>query len=388
MKTLRWILLPLFVAMFALAGCAGQNPLAAPPTATPLPPIQPQGGKSVEGRVVPRAYANLAFSMPGQIGAIPLAEGATAEAGTVLMSLSDRAGAESRLASAKLAEVSAQQALDTLNRKADVQRTAAEEALIAARQAAVDARQKLADVDTDELQDQLDDKETAVQEAKDDLKDAEEEAEKTANLDKDNQKRKDNEDKVEEMEKALAKAQRELDTLRNELDLAKSAVARAEAAEADALTETEKRANGADPDELALANARLADAQAAVRAAESTLELMDIKAPFAGTVADLRDLQPGQWISAGFQAVTLADFSEWYVETRDLNELDVVDVAVDQKVTMTVDALPGLELRGVVTGIKPVYTERSGDVLYTVRIRLTDTSDSLRWGMTVQVEFD
>lgn len=164
-------------------------------------------------------------------------------------------------------------------------------------------------------------------------------------------------------------------------------LALAEAELADWQKEVDNQVNGPDPDELALAQTRLANAQTAVKAAERGLANMDVTAPFAGTVADLNGVAVGQWINSGRTAVTLADFSEWYVETKDLTELDVVDVMVGQKVIVRPDALKDLEIAGEVTAIKPIYTERSGDVLYTVRIHLTEEDKRLRWGMTTQVAF-
>ncbi|MGV8049755.1 MAG: hypothetical protein AB2L21_05310 [Anaerolineaceae bacterium] len=55
--------------------------------------------------------------------------------------------------------------------------------------------------------------------------------------------------------------------------------------------------------------------------------------------------------------------------------------------TLTVDALPGLELHGTVEWISLDYTEKSGDILYSARIRLDDSDPRLRWGMTRSVIF-
>jgi len=37
--------------------------------------------------------------------------------------------------------------------------------------------------------------------------------------------------------------------------------------------------------------------------------------------------------------------------------------------------------------IDETYTEKSGDVVYTVRIKLDEADSNLRWGMTVQINF-
>jgi hypothetical protein len=92
--------------------------------------------------------------------------------------------------------------------------------------------------------------------------------------------------------------------------------------------------------------------------------------------------------------VLLADFSQWYVDTKNLTELNVVKVAVGQAASMVPDALPGVKLSGKVTEISNTFQEVNGDITYKVRILLDGTSataeplPNLRWGMTVQVTFD
>jgi multidrug efflux pump subunit AcrA (membrane-fusion protein) len=387
MKQKPLFFLVALLTVVTLTACGG-NPFAAAPTPTAIPVVAEQGLLHVEGRVVPKTYSTLAFAVNGEIDKIAVEEGAVVGQGDLLISLGKREAAQAQLSSARLEELSAQQALDTLNRKAAVAVEKARQTLADAQKAAVEARKAVADLDTDDYTNKLDDKKTAVQNAKDKLKDANEEFDKRKDLDADNQVRKDADQKVKDAQKELDAAVRDLDLWENQKTQTDTALAEAEAALVDAQTEVDNRASGADKDELALAQSRLDNAKAAVQAAERYLADMDLTAPFAGTVADLNGLAAGQWVSAGRSAVTLADFSEWYVETKDLNELDVVDVKVGQKVSLMPDALPGTTLAGEVTSIKPVYTERSGDVLYTVRIRLTDSDDRVRWGMTVQVTFE
>jgi hypothetical protein len=75
--------------------------------------------------------------------------------------------------------------------------------------------------------------------------------------------------------------------------------------------------------------------------------------------------------------------------------VDVVEVAVGQKVKITVDAMPYLELHGQVSEIAPMAEERHGDIVYTVTIDLEGgpalspvegAEAGLRWGMTAYVD--
>jgi len=87
-------------------------------------------------------------------------------------------------------------------------------------------------------------------------------------------------------------------------------------------------------------------------------------------------------------AVIVADTGQWFIETSDLTELEVVDVAVGQNVSVLADALPEVEMSGVVEDISQTFRSQGGDVLYTVRIRMEDVDPRMRWGMTVEVTFE
>jgi HlyD family secretion protein len=77
------------------------------------------------------------------------------------------------------------------------------------------------------------------------------------------------------------------------------------------------------------------------------------------------------------------------VETDDLTEIDIVQVAVGQPAIVTIDAIPDREFNGVVTNIAPRSEIKRGDVTYTVTIKLTDADDApLLWGLTVFVDIN
>jgi HlyD family secretion protein len=124
-----------------------------------------------------------------------------------------------------------------------------------------------------------------------------------------------------------------------------------------------------------------------VAAAQAALDGYDLKAPFAGTVADI-NVTAGQLVGPETWAVLVADLGQWYVDTSDLTELEVVKVTQGQPVTVTVDALPGVDLAGTVDRVGQSFSVQGGDVLYTVHIRLTKGDPQLRWGMTVEVTFE
>ena len=59
-----------------------------------------------------------------------------------------------------------------------------------------------------------------------------------------------------------------------------------------------------------------------------------------------------------------------------------------QQVKVVADALPGVELTGVVESISQSFQVTGGDIVYTVHIRLPKVDPLMRWGMTVEVTFD
>lgn len=138
------------------------------------------------------------------------------------------------------------------------------------------------------------------------------------------------------------------------------------------------------------AEAALAETRASVAAARSALGKRTILAPFDGVVATVL-VKEGQVISPGVPVVIVADMSGWQIETTDLTELSVVNIARDFEGEISLDAFPSQTLSGRVVDISSVSDLVRGDVTYKVTFSLDDTRDlPLRWGMTafVTVETD
>ena len=134
------------------------------------------------------------------------------------------------------------------------------------------------------------------------------------------------------------------------------------------------------------ARAQELSAQAVLEAAEADLARNELRAPWSGSIAAL-PLKMDAYVQPGQPVATLADFSGWKVETDNLTEIEVPEVALGQKVSITPDALPELELPGVVTDISALHAEKRGDVTYTVTVAVEKSDPRLRWGMTMVVTF-
>jgi multidrug resistance efflux pump len=120
--------------------------------------------------------------------------------------------------------------------------------------------------------------------------------------------------------------------------------------------------------------------------ARAVLANAEVRAPFPGVITDL-NLKVGEFAASGQPVITLADNSQWVVKTTDLTEIDVVNIKEGQSATVTLDALPGVELKGNVFSISQSFSENQGDVVYEVTILLTDADPAMRWGMTAVVKF-
>ncbi len=385
----KLVIIPLIILSLVLgvSACSVFNLEPTQSTPTALPTVFEPGLVTAEGWLMPVRYSTLGFMAGGELSEILVQEGQEVRQGEVLARLGERETLEATLSQAMLEQLSAQAALDDLNNSGDLLRTQSALALKAAEKARLDAQNALDHLDTPEFQDKLDDLNEAIQDASDELDDARENLAEYLDLDPDNTTRKNAQEEVDDAELAYLDAIYARDTWLNLLDQAKATVDVALAQLEEAQRAFDAYQNGPDPDDLALAQARLDNANAQIAAVQVALANMELLAPYDATVLDVSDIESGESIAPGTMLVIMADTTDWMVETRDLSELDVVEVKVGQRVSVTPDAIPELELSGVIESIDRLFTERSGDITYTVHIRLDEVDPLLRWGMTVTVTF-
>jgi|WetSurMetagenome_2_1015567.scaffolds.fasta_scaffold66743_3 HlyD family secretion protein len=159
----------------------------------------------------------------------------------------------------------------------------------------------------------------------------------------------------------------------NEAD-AKLAVATAKME--DAQKEWDRLKNGPDPRDIAAAEARVAAAQA-------TIDLEYISAPFSGTITDI-PVKVGDVVSIGSQAFRVDDLSHLLVDV-DVSEIDINRVKLGQDVTLSFDAILSKEYHGKVTSVARVGTSNQGVVNFTVTVELTDADELVLPQMTAAV---
>jgi HlyD family secretion protein len=115
-------------------------------------------------------------------------------------------------------------------------------------------------------------------------------------------------------------------------------------------------------------------AQARVDAAQATVNMLSILAPFDGVALSV-DSRAGDVIKTGELSVNVADLDHLYVETQ-VDESDVAKVKVGSQAEVTLDAIPGLTLTGEVDVVNPVGETVGGLVKYSVRIELDPVRDA------------
>jgi multidrug resistance efflux pump len=325
-----------------------------------------------EGRLEPLRGANLTFQARGVVEEIFVKAGDAVRKGDVLARLANAGAAEAEV-------LIAQNAYDALLRNESGDRARLWQAYMQAQAVRAEAEEAWERLDVDGIEDRIEELEADVEDRRDDLKDAQDEYDKYKDLDEDNSRRKTAEDDLEQAQEDLNDAIRALEEETRKRDEVKAAYDAALAAEAEAKYQYEISLDGPNADQLALARANL-------DAAKAALANYVIASPFDGTVADVQ-VKVGQQVGPDTRILSLADFSGWMVETTDVTELEVVSLSVGQEATIIPDALPELELTGVITEISNAFTQQGGDILYTVRIRVNETDPRLKWGMTVELVF-
>ena len=134
--------------------------------------------------------------------------------------------------------------------------------------------------------------------------------------------------------------------------------------------------DGPNPDDIAVA-------QAAVDAAQATVNSMKVIAPFDGEVVVVYS-QPGDQVSHGENALILIDRTKMYVEIS-IDETSISNITIGDKATISFDAFPGMDTTGEVSFINPIGNSSSGVVNYTVRVDLDKIDPSVLIGATANV---
>lgn len=134
--------------------------------------------------------------------------------------------------------------------------------------------------------------------------------------------------------------------------------------------------------QVASANNQVRLAEIQVKQAQRRLDQASLKSPIDGVIAAL-NVKAGEAVGAGGQpAAVVVDLSKYYIDIT-VDEVDIAKVKVGQEVNVTLDSLPGVEVKGKVTRISPTSKLVNGVVSYDVRVSVDAAKDvELRSGMT------
>ena len=130
--------------------------------------------------------------------------------------------------------------------------------------------------------------------------------------------------------------------------------------------------------------------------AQKSLDLMmdrlrrtRVTAPFDCTVLT-RPVSVGQAVSgsggfnAGTEVLTIANLSDLVINAH-INQADVTRLTVNQEVSVTIEAIPGLRLTGKVERLAPQSTLKNNIRGFAARILLKDVDKTVRPGMTANI---
>jgi multidrug resistance efflux pump len=381
-KQTIFILSGIVLVSIALSAC-GSAPTPAAPPAVATPANQVDLSTAAEGNLEPVQTANLNFTGSGLVAEVPVKEGDAIKAGDVIARLKSDAQrdalaeAEAALAAAKADQAAYRTQLPQLvsAAEADVKAAQAQQAGAAA------GRNRQADI-------------VEAQTALDQARYAQTQIETTMNILREyNKARGENWTKLQlayaNAVKATQAAEAQVKALKagSPSDRAAGAqIGAAQASEAAAqarLTQLQAELDGKATDTF---EAAIQQAEAAVQSAQIALDQTELHAPAAGTIAQL-NLKVGEPAPTNQPAAVLADLSGWQIKTDDVTEIKVPDLKVGQPVTIKIDALPDVTLKGEVESISAVSQVKSGDVIYPVKIKMLENDPRLRWGMTAAVSF-
>ena len=155
-----------------------------------------------------------------------------------------------------------------------------------------------------------------------------------------------------------------------ELEVAKANLAQAQ-------KDYEKYKDGPSDSDVAAAKAK-------ITAAEATLRLAWIEAPFDGTVTEVIP-QPGDQVTANQEAFRVDNLTTLYIDLS-VSEVDIPNIKKGLPVTITFDAIRGKTYKGEVSEVSMVSDTSSSTANYAVTVKMDESSSEVLPGMTSAVE--
>lgn len=208
--------------------------------------------------------------------------------------------------------------------------------------------------------------------------------------------------KNDELDNAVAEAQRAVAAAQEDLNNAQATLAAAQAAptlDADGATASTDATANANASAVTSAQRNLASAQATLDQANAKAAERTVKAPSSGSIVEL-NAKVGATVTGGMvmsegdtsggkQCMQIADLSKMKV-TVQVGEKDIAKIAVGQSANVTYPAFPDIVSQGTVTAIASVANSDAangggGSVTFNVDILIEAPDARLKPGMTAEV---
>ena len=330
---------------------------------------------SATGVVVPAQWTRLSLPSAGIIKEILVQESSLVQEGQLLLRLKGQEDIQAAISMANFELISAQKALDDLSSNAETARNQTLESIAVFAKQVRDAQYQLDNFTIPTNQSGLDPLE-ALDLMDQNLEQARQAFDPYKNKPSSDATRQDKKENLDRAQSDYNAAVRRLE-YKIQVDVARANLEKAR-------QDYEIWSLGPKPADVAVAKARLENAQAALSSAQARLTDLELHSPFTGTISKIY-VREGEWISPGSPVFLLADLAHLRIETTDLNEIDAARVSLQDQVSITFDALPDIVLEGTIDQMAPMASEGSG-VNYTAIINLMNLPDELRWGMTAFVD--
>jgi len=326
------------------------------------------------GTVRPQQTARLIWQTSGTVDQVNAQVGQLVTSGQILASLT-QSSLPQTIILAQSDLITTQRQLDDLNNS----QTAAQQALQTlnkSQQAVYDAESALVRFDQLAYKRDLERAQNDVVNRKDDLDQAQKDFDPYKDWDPSNSTRKSYEQRLIDAQIAYDAAVRKVNMLELQHQSAQANLDAANAALKDAQRANDRVKAGPNPDDIKVLQTRLAAAQA-------TLDMAKLTAPFGGTITEV-DLKPGDQVSPASIAFRLDNLDRLLVDVQ-VSEVDINTILPGQPVTLSFDAILDKQYKGVVSQVAPVGTVLQGVVQFEVTVELTNPDLDIKPGMTAAV---
>jgi len=326
------------------------------------------------GTVRPDQTAMITWQTSGNVDQVYVQVGQVITAGQTLSSLA-QSSLPQNIILAQSDLTTARRQLDDLQNSHSATEQALQN-LDTSQQAVYDAQRALVRFKQQTYKDDLDNAQQDVVDKKDALDQAQSDFDPYKDWDPSNSTRKTYEQRLTDAQIEYDEAARKVNELELQHQTAQANLDTANAALADAQRLYNRVKVGPNPDDITVLQSR-------ITAAQATLDMSKLTAPFAGTITEV-DVKPGDQVSPGSISFRVDNLDRLLVEVQ-VSEVDINNIQVGQPVDLSFDAILDKQYKGVISQVAPVGTVIQGVVEFNVTVELTDADQNVKPGMTAAV---